>query len=326
MHRIGFAVLGCLLLACNGKENKTEDANNNTEVNTFAGFSSRFKTAAFPYQLADTTLMNNKDTGSLSAQYTATLVPDSTVKKIFGKTSGVKYTPLARLGAKGKEAYYVMKAYAGNKKAALLVAFDKEGNYGATTPLLVPDDDEKTTQWSTIDKSYAITKTVVQKSETDLAAEGKEVLAFDAAEKKFTLIMTDMLHDNPAVLVNPLDTFPKTNKFAGDYYLNKKNLIAVRDGRHANQILVYIHTENSGRDCIGELKGEFVVTGSATAVYRLGGDPCVLGLTFAGNTVSMKEESGCGNYRGLDCPFDGTFTRKKEEKPKETTKKIKRTK
>lgn len=326
MYGIGVVVLGCLLIACNGKDSRKEETNNDQDVNTFAGFSSRFKTAAFPYQLADTTLLNNKDTGSLSLQYTATVVPDSTVKKIFGKTSGVKYTPLARLGSKGKDSYYILKAHTGNKKAALLVAFDKDGNYGATVPFLVPDNNDATTQWTTIDKSFAVTKTVLQKSETDLALEGKEVLAFDANEKKFTLIMTDMLNDNPAVLVNPLDTFPKTNKFAGDYYVNKKNLIAVRDGRHANQILVYIHTENNSRDCIGELKGEFIITSSTTAVYRLGGDPCVLGLTFSGNTVTMKEESGCGNYRGLDCPFEGSFTRKKEQKPKETNKKTKRTK
>jgi hypothetical protein len=40
----------------------------------------------------------------------------------------------------------------------------------------------------------------------------------------------------------------------------------------------------------------------------------------------MNEESGCGNYRGLDCPFSGTFTRKKEAKPKEASKKLKQRK
>jgi hypothetical protein len=51
-----------------------------------------------------------------------------------------------------------------------------------------------------------------------------------------------------------------------------------------------------------------------------------LSLTFSGNTVSLNEESGCGNYRGLDCPLTGSFTRKKEVKTKEASKKPKQQK
>lgn len=323
------AILCGLLWACSGNEQRkgaNGTAKSEAAENTHAGFSSRFAAAALPYQLTDTGLLNNKDTASLPPDYLSPLMPDSTLVKLFDKTSNIKYTPLAKVEEKNKESYYVIKAAAGGKKAALLMVFDRKGAYGATLPFLVPDDKEDTWQTSSIDKSRTITKTVVQRRENEMAGEGKEVLAYDAAEKRFNLIMTDLLNDNPAVLVNPIDTFPKTNKLAGDYYLNKKNLVAVRDGRHPNQILVYIHTENSDGDCNGELKGEFLITSSTTAVYRQGGDPCILGLTFSGNSVSIREESGCGNYRGLDCPLSGTFTRKKEENPKETTKSAKRPK
>jgi hypothetical protein len=322
MYRIGLAVFLCLLLACNGKDENADQTENNDE-SSLSAFSNRFTTAPLPYQLTDTVLLNNKDTATLPAKYLGTLVPDSVVRKIFGKTTSVRYTPLARLAPDGKESYYVLKASSGAKKAALLMVYDKGGAYGGTMPFLVPDNNTGTSQATTIDKSLTITKAVMQRTEGAVVGEGKEVLAWDASEKKFSLIMTDLLHDNPEVLVNPIDTFPRNNKLAGDYYLNKKNLLAVRDGRYANQILVYIHTENSNGDCIGELKGEFVLTSSSTAVYRQGGDPCVLALTFEGNSISMNEERGCGNYRGLDCPLTGTFTRKKEEKPKESTKKPK---
>ena len=323
------AILCCLLWACSGNEQRAGangTAKSEERENTHAGFSNRFAAAPLPYQLTDTGLLNNKDTASLPPDYLSQLVPDSTLVKLFGKTSKIKYTPLAKVEEKDKDSYYVIKAAAGDKKAALLVVFDGKGNYGAALPFLVPDEKDDTWQSSSIDKSRTITKAVVQRRENEVAGEGKEVLAYDAGEKRFTLIMTDLLNDNPAVVVNPLDTFPKTNKLAGDYYLNKKNLVAVRDGRHPNQILVYIHTENSDGDCKGELKGEFLITSSTTAVYRQGGDPCILGLTFSGNSVSIREESGCGNYRGLDCPLSGTFTRKKEEKPKEATKSSKRPK
>jgi hypothetical protein len=324
MYRIGLAVFLCLFWACNGKDESAENEINNE--NTLSAFSNRFATVALPYQLTDTVLLNNKDTSTLPAAYLGPLIPDSIVRKIFGKATKIRYTPLARLAPDGKESYYVFKAASGAKKAALLMVFDKAGEYGGTMPFLVPDNNSGTSQVTTLDKALTITKSVMQRGEGALGGEGKEVLSWDASDKKFSLIMTDMLNDNPEVLVNPLDTFPKTNKLAGDYYLNKKNLIAVRDGRYANQILVYIHTENSTGDCIGELKGEFVITSSSTAVYRQGGDPCALALSFTGNSVSMNEESGCGNYRGLDCPLTGTFTRKKEEKPKETMKKAKQPK
>lgn len=326
MYRIGLVVLGCLLWACNGGKEKKSEPEGKEDGATHAGFSNRFKAVSLPYQLTDTALLNNKDTTSLPGSYMAPLVQDSTLKKFFSKTTGIQYTPLAKVEAGSRESYYVVKASSGSRKAALLFVFDKNGNFGATTPFLVPDDNASTSQATSIDKSYAVTKGVTQRSEAGVSGEGKEVLAYDPKEKRFSLIMTDVLSDNPAVLVNPLDTFPKSNKLSGDYYRNKKNLVSVRDGRHPNQILVYIHTENSGGDCKGELKGEFVMTSSSTAVYRQGGDPCILGLTFAGNSVSLNEESGCGNYRGLDCPFSGKFTRKKEEKPKEAIKSPKRPK
>jgi len=325
MYRIGVVLLGILLVACNGGDKKEQKGKTGESDGNPVGFSSRFEAAAVSYQLTDTALLNSKDTARLSADYLTALLADSTVKKVFGKTKGIVYSPLQKLTGSSKESYYLVKAAAAGKAAAFLLVFDNKGNYGAGMPFLVPDDKESTTQVSSIDKSFTVTKSTTERSGSDVTGEGKEVLAYDAGSKKFSLIMTDLLHDE-AGLINPIDTFPKTNKLAGDYYKNKKNLVSVRDGRHPNQILVYIHTENSEGDCKGELKGEFILTSTKTAVYRQGGDPCILGLTFSGNTVSMNEERGCGNYRGLDCPLDGTFTRKKAEKPKEATKKGQRPK
>ena len=319
MFRMGFAVLSCLLLACNGKDDKPAEGQEKSAAGP--AFGNRFTPVSLPYRLADTTLLNNKDTASLPAQTLSPLLPDTIVKKLFGRATGIRYTPLAKMEAAGQESYYVVKGTAGSKKAALLLVFDKEGNYGAATPFLVPDDNAATSQVTLMDASHVITRSVTQRSSGTVTGEGKEVLAWDGKEKKFSLIMTDLLNDNPAVLVNPLDTFAKTHRLAGDYYKNEKNLVAVRDGRYPNQILVYIHTENSNRDCIGELKGEFLLTSTTTAVYRQGGDPCVLSLTFSGNSVTMSEERGCGNYRGLDCPLSGSFNRKKDSKPKSVSKK-----
>jgi hypothetical protein len=326
MFRIGLAVLGCLLLACNGTDKEKSENKSTSSTDTGTVFDEKFRSTTLPYQLSDTILLNNRDTASLPPEQVRPLVPDSILRQVFGKATQIKFTPLVKAAEKAKNAYYLVQATAGNKKAALLLVFNESGNHEATMPFLVPDNDGSTSQTSSIDKSFVITKSTTQRTGNEVTGEGKEVVAYDTKEKKFSLIMTDLLNDNPAILINPLDTFAKTNRLAGDYWANKKNLVAVRDGRHANQILVYIHTENSKGDCKGELKGEFILTGASSAVYRQAGDPCVLGLRFTGNTVSIQEESGCGNHRGLDCPLTGSFTRKKEEKPKETTKKQKRPK
>ncbi|MDQ6610752.1 MAG: hypothetical protein M3Y85_13115 [Bacteroidota bacterium] len=317
----GCIVLLGLLMACKNDE-KTKEKKEN-EVSTTAGFGSLFNEAKSLYKLSDTGLAKNTDTTSLPSATIGPLIPDSIKKVYFGKNASIKYTPLVKLVQKGKGIYYIVKASSANKKAALLLVFDNENKFGAAYPFLLPDEDPTTSQVSLIDKNLTISKNITQRTGPDITGEGKEVVAYDTATKTFVLIMTDVLNDNPSETINPIDTFPKTNKLAGDYFLNKKNIVSVRDGRHQNQLLVYIHTENEDGNCSGELKGEFLITSATSAAYRLGGDPCILGLSFSGNAVSIKEESGCGNHRGLDCPLSGTFTRKKQQTIKQTPKKLK---
>lgn len=312
---VGFA-------ACKDDDAKKDAPKNNGE--SPEGMAAFFKEVQVPYLLSDTALLKNNDTASLPAATVAPLIADSIRSKYFGKGTAVKYTPLARLAQKGKETYYIVKASSAAKKAALLLVFDKGNVFGASYPFLLPDADPATAQVSSVDKNFTVTKAVTLRSGSDVVGEGKEVVSYDAAAKTFPLILSDALADKPAELVNPIDTFPKKNALAGDYYGNKRNLIAVRDGRTPGQVLVFIHTENEAGDCTGQLKGEFILTGSASAAFRQAGDPCVLNLVFKNNTVSMAEEKGCGNYRGLDCPLTGTFTRKKPQSAKPASLKSKR--
>lgn len=315
-----FALLASFA-ACKDDDKKSENGDSEKDPTSLNSY---FSEALPSYQLSDTTLLKTVDTTTIPAALVSSLIADSTKQNYFGKKASIKYQPLAKLVQKDKENYYVVKASAGQKRAAFLLVFDAKDEFGASYPLLLPDADKATTQLSGIDKRFTITKSTVLRNGTDVVGEGKEVVAYEPATKSFGLIMTDVLHDKPAVAVNPIDTFPKTNPWAGDYYLNKKNLVAVRDGRYLNQLLVYIHTENEAGDCTGQLKGEFITTSSTTAAYRQSGDPCVLNLTFKGNTVSMAEQTGCGNYRGLDCPLSGTFTRKKPQSVKPASAKLKR--
>ena len=85
--------------------------------------------------------------------------------------------------------------------------------------------------------------------------------------------------------------------------------------------MVFIHLDKNEGECTGELKGDILLTSTTAAIYRQGGDACVLSFRFSSSSVTIKEEEGCGGHRGLNCTFDGTYPRKKEAKPKATTKK-----
>jgi len=320
MYRLGFVLFFCLLLGCNDKTGSTEGQK---EFN-YESFSKLFAPANLPYQLTDIGLDKIKDTTVIRSPEFARFIADSVKNRLFYKGSKIKYYPLAKIQVPKGETYYVVKAVSGAKKAALLVSFDKEESYAATFPFLVPDGDASTSQSSSMDKSYTIARNVVRKKGTDIIAEGKDVYVYNNDAKQFTLIMTDLLDEKNADLVNPIDTLPRTRKFAGDYIQGKRNIVSIRNGRTAKQALAFVHLEKKDGECTGELKGELFFTSSSTAVYRQGGDPCVLQFSFTGSSVTLKEEQGCGNHRGLDCPMEGTFSKKKEPKPKPAVKKDKK--
>lgn len=316
MLRIGFVLLLCIGFGCNSEKSDSAEV----AGFSFEGFSNLFKEAALPYVLSDTGLLNKKDTASIRSKEFEKFIPDSLKKKIFPKGSKVKYYPLAKVKDVEGETYFIVRAAAGSKKTALLLAFDNAGNYGAAFPFLIPDTDPVSSQVSSIDRSLNISRNITRKRNNEILGEGKDVYVYNSGAKTFTLIMTDLLDERTVDLINPIDTLSRTIKYSGDYVKGKRNIISIRDGRGPKQAVAFVHLESNDGECIGELKGNILFTSSNTAIYRQGGDPCVLQFTFTNSAVTLKEEQGCGNYRGLDCPMEGTYTKKKESKPKSTNK------
>jgi hypothetical protein len=311
--RIGLMILTAVMAGCGGSNQKEQQEESNFQ---YQAFTEKFKSATVPYQLSDTALINNKDTVQIRDKAFSNLVPDSTKTKLFGKNANVKFVPLAKIAVPDAETYYIVKATAGSKKTALLFSFNKEHEFGAVFPFLVPDAESTTSQTSTIDKAYSISRSVLRKQPNDITKEGKDVYVYNNDAKDFTLIMTDVLDERSEDLINPIDTFSMEHKWTGDYSKDKRNIVSVRDGRKPNSLQVFIHFEKNKGQCSGEIKGDAEMAGANTAVYRQGGDPCVLQLTFTSNAVTLKELEGCGSRRGLECSFNGTFKKKKSDKEK----------
>lgn len=317
MRRVGsilYLVLLVTVIACNNE--KKEEPEDET-VFRFESFSGRFKDAKLPFSLTDTGLLKNEDTATIRNQAFISFIPDSIKKKLFPNTSKVRYIPLARVAASNGEQYFILKAEGGSRKAALLMAFDQAQNYGATLPFLVPDKDSKSSQVSTLDKAFSITRAVSRRNEDDVLLEGKDVYVYNKDARQFTLIMTDMLDEGEMEVLNPIDTFARTHRYAADYTQGKRGILSIRDGRSPQEVMFFVHFEKNDGECVGELKGTLFFTSTTTAVYRQGGDPCVLEFDFKKSSVSMREVEGCGLHRGLQCLFEGNFTKKKETSKEE---------
>ena len=323
MIRMGFLLLLAAFISCGTNNNTIEEEDGVENGFEYESFSDQFKTASLPYQISDTGLLKNKDTTRVKATQFTRFISDSLKKKAFGKTTGIRFIPLDKIEAKNGENYFLTKGVSGSKVAAFLTVFGNAKDTGISFPFLIPDANANTTQVSVIDKAYSISRNVTQREKNDILIEGKDVYAFNTAVNDFTLIMTDVLDEKNQELINPIDTFSRRHKFSGDYVRDKRNLVSIRDGRNENELYMFVHfeKEEGEEDCIGELKGTLFFTSSTTAVYRQGGDPCVMEFRFTPNSVTLKEEEGCGRHRGLKCSFDDTYRRKVTAKAKAPKKK-----
>lgn len=134
------------------------------------------------------------------------------------------------------------------------------------------------------------------------------------------LISTEPNEDIIENVINPIDTLAKKNKFSGDYIINKRNFISIRDGKDNSNLLFFVHFEKDNATCNGELKGAARFISATVAQYKENDSPCTIQFDFKGNVVTMKEMEGCGSYRDIKCFFDGKYTRKKETKSPATKK------
>jgi hypothetical protein len=314
MFRIGIVIVCLFFVACKNKKGNGKD-----EGFSYEGFSGQFQSVKPPYTLSDTGFLHNRDTATIQDPEFPGMIPDSIKTKLFGKTARVRYISMSSIKASNDRAYYIVKAISGSKKAALLIAFTKD-HFGAVLPFLVPDADPSTSQVSSIDRSFSITKNISLKQANGNTAEGRDVYDFSADADRFSLILTNPINNGTAEVINPIDTFARKNKFSADYVKDKSNFVSVRDGRHPNQLTIFMHLDKKDEGCTGELKGDVLLTSPTAAIYRQGGDPCVLSFRFSNSSVTVKEDEGCGSHRGVNCVFDGTFNRKREAKAKTTTK------
>jgi hypothetical protein len=307
-----------ILFAC--KHNKKVSLSGEEPVD-IEDFIESFEPVDLPYQIADTSVAKKrKDSLLISYKVFTQLIPDTVLTKVFGKTVKPKIYAMGRVSVPDQGNYLFVKAISTDRKAALAICFDKKNNFITAMPVLQPDANPATQQLFSIDKRYTISKSVTRKNHDGTINEGKNVYVLNTPAKSFMLIMTDALDEKTVELINPIDSFSRKNKYAGDYIKDKVNLVSIRDNKKTDRLTFFVHFERKN-NCSGELKGEARFTSANTAVYRFAGDPCVLQFSFTTSSVTMNEMEGCGSHRGVNCLFEGTYPKKREPKKKEPKKK-----
>jgi hypothetical protein len=313
-------ILLVLLVQCKHKKHSLS-GEEPVEVSDFIEF---FPATKLPYQLNDSALWKKeKDSLLIGHKVFAQFIPDSLINIGLGKGVKPRLYPVGKIKSPDDETYLIARTIAGDKRSAFVFVFDKKDRFLDGMPILQVDQDPSTHQTASIDKDFSLYKTVSRKNKDGSFSEGKDVYGLNKGNNKFMLIMTDAIGDQATELINPIDTFSHTNKYAADYGPGKTNLVSIRDGRKTDRLSFFIHFDKNSGACTGELKGEAILKSPNVAEYRLGGDPCVLRFTFSSAAVVVSELEGCGSHRGLRCSFDGTFARKKIAKPKPAKKKTK---
>ena len=308
MKRVFASIFLCSLMVACGSNNqeKKADASNGAVKKDIADFFSPLNTV---YNFSEDSLDAYKNDSSnvdiaLFKQYVSDsllhLKGDQSIKKVYG---------IGRID-KGAESFYIAKLKLSNSNQLIVFVLDKSKKCVAALTLLDDSKLKKVSEIIEIDGKNNFNK-LLSKNVGNAVVEGKEMYAYDEKIHQFVLVMKDSLGDEELGFINPIDTLPRTNKFAGDY-TSGQNVLSIRDAKKKDfvEFVLYVNEKENG--CKGELRGEAIIKDDKILEYNKPGDPCILQMELHKNTVKLSEVKGCGSRLGnLDCSFNNEFRRKK---------------
>ncbi|HUR10173.1 MAG TPA: hypothetical protein VM012_02320 [Flavitalea sp.] len=311
--RIAFCYVLVLLIAgCGGDTTSRKEGE--VGINDFLQF---FPEADLPYELSDNRLQRKEnDSAAIAYSLLTQFIPDTVFSADFGKTSTPLIYPLARAVEKNHETYLFIKAVQGAKKVGYVLCLDKKLNFQNSLVLVRIGPEKYGRAYGSVDRKFQITTYRDRKLPNGETSFKRNVYVYNSGGNVFNLILTEPNEEMIEKVFNPIDTFPRKNKFTGDYIRNSENIVSFRDAKKAGELLFFIHFEKDKGSCIGELRGTARITAANRAEYHANGNPCTLEFSFASTSVTLKETAGCGSYRDIKCFFEGTFPRKKVVKPK----------
>jgi hypothetical protein len=314
-----FGLLPVFICSCQGRK-KSLAGDQQVTRQEFIDF---FDPLQVPYQLTDDSLREDpSDSSAISYSTFTQFVKDTVLSRHFGKSARPRIYALGKVVEANHETYLFVEAMTSSRKIAYILAIDKSGKFVGSKPLLFADNRPGSGNSALMDTRYTLTIAHNRKGPDGQVFFRRYTYLFNDAGA-FQLILTESNETSQGgpEVINPIDTLPRRHKFTGDYILDKRNFVSVRDARDPGRIVFFAHFEKDKGDCRGELKGYARFISPTIAQYRKGGDPCTIELLFTQESVSLKELDPCGNHRDIKCYFDGTYPRRKEPHAKREKKK-----
>lgn len=300
-----------ILISC---VDKTKDVNTDEDIDS-ADFIASFQDKELPVMFNQVVLAKKEsDSFFIKTKTVLKFVPDSIFKDAFGKTSGVQFYRKGKYIAETKETYLFLLAERKGEKYTYVLCFDEELHFSAAMELAHKSSEGETSLEGGIDKKLTVIKTRSRQSKDGKNIFNKSAYVYNT-EGLFTLILTE---SNEPVeeknIYNPIDTFSTKEPLSGDYVLDKKNFVSIRDGGKPSKLLFFLTISKKSGSCEGSLRGDMVQVKPRVFHYSKADDHCAIEFDFSKNSLQVKELEACGNHRGIRCSFNGSFKKSKLKK------------
>ena len=309
MQKLAFwIVLVSLFIACG---EKSKDINKDDEIET-VDFISSFPEKTLPIQFTHKDLIKKEnDSFFLKPTVVEKFIPDSIFNKEFSKIKNVRFFRKARYKAEETEETYLFLVVEGNnKKVFYLICFNEKNEFTTGMKLLEKSAELGVTMEGGLDKRLTIIKTKNKETKDKKSYYEKSAFVYNT-EGVFTLILTESNAPlEKQTVYNPIDTIGKKNPLSGDYKIDDKNFVSIRDASKAGKLQFFINIEKPGGKCNGSLRGDLVQIKPKVYHYSKADDHCVMEFSFTGKRVQVRELEACGNHRGVRCSFDGRYNKK----------------
>lgn len=310
-------IAACILSACGGKSKKSMKGDEEVSMTDFVEFFDEIK---LPYAFRDT-LIRKKGSDSIliSNDVFRKFISDSMFMEVYGKKEKPKIYAVGAYRNKEEETYLCIRTK-GSTDAAWLIAVTKEMKPSASMLLMAGKGKAADINLVNLDNKYTITLADEYKNPDGSLATYSTVYAYNTAGLFMEIMHDGLKRGEELAILNPIDTFPAKFARSGNYQIDKKNFLTIRDGDSAKTFLFFMNV-NKGKDCVTELKGEAKWIKKDSATYISGGDGCTIGFKFNNNGVRVSEVEGCMSRRSNSCSFNASYRKVAMPKKKEDVKK-----
>ena len=298
----------CMLASCKGRK---ADLSADVEIDGVS-FIGSFPSLQPPFRLSEADLVREpSDSLRINEALLRRFIPDSVIRRDFPRGAKIRYHAIGAHTAEEAESYLFLRASAPGTTIAYLFCFDAEPAFKAALPVIRFPGAKGGTEML-LDKNLSIHVYGRKKGGDALNEPRRDVFVYNSAGV-FTLVMTENAgpSDAGSEVYNPIDTFPMKNPMSGNYVMDARNFVSIRDARLPGRLHFFIHMERDGGECSGALRGELDILKSGLARYNKADDHCSLDFEIRSGMLTVREVAACGNHRSVRCEFRGAYRRKK---------------